>query len=447
MSPFYTAMPSLGPYLASTNVLAPMVLTNESNQEIIAVIAPLSKGEGITALTDAAAGAESSGEFAAHLVHTQNILRSEKADSGDFFTAQDAWFQSEKKLREILFVRIEWTSLPSEFAALPFWYLKGANSPIGVMARLAQPTSPEPYETGVPLRDPLTPSDIDVVAVTTHRYSNVRELVRSIRRQLGDSLRITVVIQSKKTWKWTRLGRRYKANFLHVEEDRGLSWSRNHGVRHTDRRLVFLMDDDFQIDDRCRLVDALAIMNRCPSISVLAGNLLDVGRFKASRDEEISQSYAMHLHEEGSSATWYRVQDGPRERVFLSPTDYIEHVDIVDNFALIRREDTFDRGVFWNPELKISAEHPDIYMRMKRLGGIKIARTNALKVRNVRLQDRKFRLMRQRRDFTRVFLRYWSLKSFVVVGEFSSFLASDGSVWSSNRSSANARLLVSGDDS
>ena len=435
MSPSYSAMPSLGEFLRSLGVSGPVALYDEESREVIAVAVGFAQLKQVIGRGTLDEIKGSGADLDSYSVGVDHVLKSDNNDPSRLFVPQDTWHLPEETLKDIVCVRAEWACLPREFAMLPFWFVRDSNSPIGAMARILESSSSHGNNESYSPEKPFNLSDIDAVAVTTDRFQNVRELLRSVSAQFGTSIRVTVVVQSKKSWKWTLLARRYSARFLHVEEDMGLAWSRNYAVRNTDRPLVLLMDDDFQVDGRCRLADALAIMNRRPEISVLAGNLLDVDGFDVGREEEVSQSFAMHLDQNDSRAVWFRVEDGPRERIFLNAIDYIEFVDIVDNFALFRRKDVFDRGLFWNPDLKIRAEHPDIYLSMKRLGGIKICRTNALKVRNVRLQDRKFRSMRQRNEFIGVFLKYWRLRSFVVVGDFSRLYGSDGSVWAANSSS------------
>ncbi|NDC89706.1 MAG: glycosyltransferase [Bacteroidetes bacterium] len=301
------------------------------------------------------------------------------------------------------------------------------NSPIGLLVRLTEETnntsSPEP-EGSI---GRWTRSDIDVVAVTTDRFRSVKELLKSSRHILGDDVGVTVVVQQPESWRWRRLAKRFRARLLHVDDDSGLSWSRNHGVTNTTRPLIFLMDDDFQLDDRCRIDAALDILTCDDEISVLGGNLLDVHYWRDPRRDEVSQGFAMRMVSQPPELEWLRVEDAPRERVFHTLTDYVEFCDIVDNFALIRRDRTFDRGVWWNPDLKIGAEHQDFYLRFNEKGIGSIARTNVLKVRNVRVQSARFRALRNRTDtFFRVFFEDWGLRSFRIIGERTRTNTADG---------------------
>jgi hypothetical protein len=187
------------------------------------------------------------------------------------------------------------------------------------------------------------------------------------------------------------------------------------------------MDDDFFLDERCRLEAALRIMEARPDLAVLGGNLLDVETWTSPREAEISQGFSMHMIRGGDRVVWLRLEDAPRVRNFVNPVDYYELCDIVDNFALIRREKVFDSGVFWNPALKIGAEHQDLYIRLQRQTNALVARTNALKVRNVRVQSRRFKIMRGRVDtYFRLFMRDLGLRSFSIVGERLRAMSSDG---------------------
>jgi len=342
-------------------------------------------------------------------------------DPGDegadwLFDPNDAWHASDLALRRFEFVRLPRRRLAPRHAALPFWYLKKLNAPLGAMVRLLS------YDAGAERpsshRPHLQRSDIDVVAVTTDRRDCTAELLKSIRIVLGLDPRVTIVVQSPPSLPWRRLARRYGATFLHVEEDYGLSAARNLAVEKTDRPLVFLMDDDFQLDERCRIDNALAILNQRPEISVLGGNLLDVETWSDAREREVSQGFAMRMLGGPPDILWLRLEDAPRQREFVNLCDYVESADIVDNFALFRRSDVFSRGVYWNPALKIGAEHQDLYIRLKQAGGARVARTNALKVRNVRVQSARFRRMRNRTDqFFSVFFKDLDLRSFRIIGE------------------------------
>ena len=125
--------------------------------------------------------------------------------------------------------------------------------------------------------------------------------------------------------------------------------------------------------------------------------------------------------------TWTRLEDLPRERHYVDYCTYLEGCDIVDNFALFRRETTFDTGVTWDPHLKIGAEHQDLYLKFLDLGDITVARTNALKVRNVRIQSKAFRGKRNRQDqFFAHFFRAHGLDSWAITGGWSRVMCVDG---------------------
>jgi glycosyltransferase involved in cell wall biosynthesis len=311
---------------------------------------------------------------------------------------------------------------------LPMNYLELSATPIGVFLRqISRPElNKKPQKIEARGTSRLTPLDIDVVGVTTHRRKSVQELLKSIRTFLGTEIAITVVVQSKSTFRWKRLSRRYGAKFIHVPEDTGLSASRNIGVRAGSKKLVFLMDDDFQIDDRCRLMSALTVLDENPGISILGGNLLDVDDWGDPEEDEKSQGFAMKLLSGPPDLLWVRLEDMPRTRTFIAPDIYFEQCDIVDNFALIRRDAVFGRGVFWEDEIKINSEHQEFYLRMNLAGEGTVARTNALKVRNVRVQDKKFRKMRFRQDFFFTYFDKWHLHSFEILGERSRVRAQDG---------------------
>lgn len=359
------------------------------------------------------------------------ILDTGRKDDSGLFDPDDAWHLPDATIRSFAFVRLSGRPLAAARAALPFEFILGLNAPIGALARSLQDGGVGRPVRGVPSR--LSRSDIDVIAVTTDRYRCVAELLGSIRTVLGSDPTVTVVVQAPSSLRWRRLARRHDATLVHVEADSGLAWSRNLAVDLTSRPLVLLMDDDFQLDERCRIDDALAILDHRPDITVLGGNLLDVDTWSDGRDREVSQGFAMRLIGGPPDVVWLRLEDAPRRREFVSLADYIEVADIVDNFALFRRSEVFDRGVRWNPALKIGAEHQDLYIRLRALGDARsgVARTNALKVRNVRVQSPGFRRLRGRTDqFFAIFFRDLGLSSFRIVGERLRVRSEDGGhVW------------------
>jgi glycosyltransferase involved in cell wall biosynthesis len=359
-----------------------------------------------------------------HEIHTLVPSRGQKS------WLQDDWWPERKCIfQDLKFGDIRALDTPLFGSITPLELLMGEPGQLGALARATfSDTQPE-FESNQFGGDSerLSGSDIDVIAVTTDRYSSVRELLKSIRIQLPQEVSVTIVVQTESSNRWKRLAEKYQANLMHVENDKGLAACRNLAVQSTDRKIVFLMDDDFYLDERCRLEAALRILECRPDIAVLGGNLLDVETWASPREVEISQGFAMHMIRGGDRVVWLRLEDAPRVRNFVNPVDYFELCDIVDNFALIRREKVFDAGVFWNPSLKIGAEHQDLYIRLQRQTEGVVARTNALKVRNVRVQSRRYKFMRGRIDtYFRLFFLDLGIRSFSIIGERLRAMSSDG---------------------
>ena len=354
------------------------------------------------------------------------VLTSPGDDPDWLFKPNDSWWLPRDRRNQLVLVRVDWERVSPTYLARPMWFLERDNCPIGALLRLIDDSNLRAPLDQSPPAEGYQARDIDVVAVTTDRYSSVRELLKSLRHFLPRELRVTIVAQTPSNRRWRRLASRFNARVLHVDYDSGLAWSRNVAVSSTDRPLVLLMDDDFQIDERCRLEDALAILNSRHEIAVLGGNLLDTHHWKEPKSAEVSQGFAMTMLSDPPDVVWRRLEDAPRDRRYVDPFDYFEYCDIVDNFALFRRSAVFDR-VHWNPLLKIGAEHQDLYIRMKQLDIGRVARTNTLKVRNVRVQSSRFRKMRSRIDkyFSRFFTDL-ALRSFHILGERRRIVAQDG---------------------
>lgn len=324
----------------------------------------------------------------------------------------DVWAPSHTELLSIKSVFLNGDQEPD--LDLPFNSLLNENRPLGTLARhFFLEFESKKIRANV---DEYGTGDLHVVAVTTHRKRSVWELAKSIRKWLGRAVPITVVVQAPKGPVWKLVSMVWDVELIHVDSDYGLAASRNLAISSVDRRLIWLMDDDFQIDSRARVSSALKILSSFPEIVVLGGNLLDVNQWKESVQKEKSQGFAMKMLSFGDSLRWLRLEDAPRERYFTEPTTYFEECDIVDNFAIFKRAEVFETGLIWNPELKIGAEHQDLYLSMMKMGIGKVARTNALKVRNVRAQDSRFRRMRGRQNFFLKFFQDQGLNSFEISG-------------------------------
>lgn len=301
----------------------------------------------------------------------------------------------------------------------PFSYITKSINRLGFFARELTHSAPFQGPDGEPGKSGgrvYSLDDVDVVAVTTDRWESVKWLLSSVREQIGPRVTITVVVQARKSPRWVGLSRKFHANFLYVDSDYGLSAGRNLAVAATHRPLVFLMDDDFVLDERCRIQAALDILSTNQDLSVLGGNLLDVKHFADSISDEVSQGFAMECLTGPPELTWLRLESRPRERVFVNHSDYLERCDIVDNFAIFVRKTTFDRGLKWRAELKITAEHQAFYVDALQLGDIAVARTNTLRVRNVRIQTVRYRIMRYRRSFFYLWFSLQGLNSFEIIG-------------------------------
>ena len=313
----------------------------------------------------------------------------------------------------------------------PLQHLLESPSPIGVLLRK---TFPDQISRGSRSRTAMKdgsstfgPEDVHIITVTTERLKSVRKLLMSIRRFWGWKIPVSCVVQRPPSKTWIRLGKKYDCEFVFVERDLGLAASRNLLVEKVSGNLIFLIDDDFEIDERSRLDVGLKILNLYPDVNVLGGNLLDVRSHGAQRSKEESQGFAMRMLKRLPEVTWLRLEDSPRKREFIDALFYVEECDIVDNFAIFRKEFFSFPEIHWNPELKIGAEHQDLYIRVWDSATHGIYRTNALRVRNVRIQDQKFRGLRQRTNqFFPKFFRALNLTGFEIIGERRRVVASDG---------------------
>lgn len=344
------------------------------------------------------------------------------------FETNDQWYEELTQMQQHAFLCFDPLQAPRVARFLPLGYYLNEPCILGAYGRLMRdPTCRVESRLEGKHAKPFSLQDIDVIAVTTDRWRSVYELLKSIRRFIGDQVAITIVVQSPRTIKWALLAKRFDATFIHVDFDTGLSACRNIAVEATNRSLVWLMDDDFQIDERCRTNEVLQILAQDKRWDVVGGNLLDAVTWKTARQDEVSQGFAMKLISGPPEVLWVRLEDLPRTRDFINPITYTEECHIVDNFALFRRDTTFAKGIRWNPQLKINAEHQDLYLTIAATGEIKIVRTNALKVRNVRVQSRRFRQLRNRNhQFFNFFFQHQAMRSFIILGGWSRTMSANG---------------------
>jgi hypothetical protein len=358
------------------------------------------------------------------------ILSGESLNPNEIFLPDENLGPNSMKWPELALARIGDCSL-FEHLHKPLGHLLNSPSQLGIVLRRTFPSQIPIHPTQTPSQNsgPPTfgPENVHIIFVTTERLGSVRLLLKSIRKFWGWGIQVSCVVQRPPNNAWIRLGKRFDFEILFVQRDLGLAASRNLLVEKNSADLIFLMDDDFQIDERANLDVCLDIMAKRPEIQVLGGNLLDVTRGSAPRKEEISQGFAMRMKKRFPEVVWLRLENSVRKRIFTDEIYYIEECDIVDNFAIFRKDYFGSAEVFWNPRLKIGAEHQDLYIRAsdKGIGGI--YRTNALRVRNVRVQDRKFRHLRQRTNhFFRIFFQDLDLKGFEILGERRRVVTSDG---------------------
>lgn len=299
--------------------------------------------------------------------------------------------------------------------------------------KLELPSSPH-LQTNFKGPSTYSLEDLDIITVTTDRFKCVLHLARSIRTYLGDRPTITVAVQTRITPLWRVMARRYNVKLLDVPWDCGLSVSRNAAVEATGRPIILLTDDDFQFDERSEIVSALRLFGQ-DGPSIVGGNLTDVDLWNSPRSEEVSQGFAMRVELSPSSVRWVRLENLQRSRIWLDSRHYLEACDIVDNFALFDRQQIFDKGIKWSPELKIGAEHQDLYLKLLDRP-VSIFRTNLLKVRNVKYRNSRFRKMRNRTDF--FFSKFFDLHGLAtmeIVGERVRGKLQDGSTFHSQSGS------------
>lgn len=316
--------------------------------------------------------------------------------------------------------------------SLPRTKILNSNTLIGQLFRKLLPDKVNSFVPATArVSDRFTRSDVDLIFTSVDRSKSAFRFIETIRKEIGPEIKITVAVQQDEPGVWAGFAQKHDVKLIMVGEDYGLSASRNECVRQTNRRVVFLCDDDFIFDSRLKFDAALDVLSDNSDINILGGMFLNQWRTPNGQlSRELPTSFACKLAEKGEVATFLPLEFTPRQRHFLDEKYFIEFTDTVNNFALMRRElfETFNN--YWNEGIKILGEHEEFYIRLKRLklGPRSVAYTNLLATRHVRESNPTFKLKRERTEGLAVAMRATGHKKYEFVGRRTDLLTQDGDI-------------------
>ncbi len=264
--------------------------------------------------------------------------------------------------------------------------------------RLETPSTPRPR---------YTPGDVELVFTTVHRPDSCLAFVRSIREVLGDAIHVHFAVQGAPHDAYAEAAERHGCRVSYLDENAGVSVSRNHLVEACERPIVFLCDDDFLFDERLEFQRALDVMSDRPDIGVLAGLCENFNYDESGRQvpEPVPTAFNHLLLEEPDRLDFLPAQYLDLPRIFLDETFFLQEMDTVNNFALMRPSLFSEYGLRWDPECRFSGQHELFFIDYRRLVGnrLKIFYTNLLLTQHHRRSNPAFESSRLgKNDFQRV---------------------------------------------
>ncbi len=191
-----------------------------------------------------------------------------------------------------------------------------------------------------------------------------------------------------------------------LEEDAGISKSRNRIMAQAKEPYVLLIDDDDLPEDHCdtQFIEALcSLLDENKSWFVIGGTLADRASYADSLD--ISRV-------EKGSLIRTKSTENIKADIFGDPVN-LTKADIVLNFALFARERLLDSNVAWDEDLKVM-EHTDFYLSLKRFreqtGRGEVLFFDGLRARQAAVaRQSSYEKYRFRYQFLNLMARKWGL--------------------------------------
>lgn len=191
--------------------------------------------------------------------------------------------------------------------------------------------------------------DVDVIVKSFNRPNCLLRLVKSWNYWYPN---IPLTICDDSTEKIDFSDSDYKPhNIVNLPNvDIGISCGRNYGVKHTSKKYILFLDDDFVIHEGTKISILLDLMDIHPQVAIVAGVM-------GERDTNaVMQGGELTLHEGVFS------RRGLGEQFEYFHNHRYRQCDIADNFFLAKRE-LFD-DVAWDNKLKVG-EHADFFLQIK----------------------------------------------------------------------------------
>lgn len=252
--------------------------------------------------------------------------------------------------------------------------------------------------------------DITIIIKTFDRYDCLKKLLKSIEKYynditilIGDDSSVSCEEKIKKDFKNMNI------KVFNLPYDCGLSYGRNYLLNHVKTKYICLCDDDFEFDKNTSLEEALKILKK-ENLDILGGYVRNYKIINHSKDYfirfvqkilhyELPTNYiGTIVEEDGILKVNYLIHSFP---------DFIK-TDIVLNFFIAKTESL--KKSPWDNELKLQ-EHTAFFYKAKK-NKLKIGFTNKLSIRHCPIQNKNYKIYRQR-NYTHVFMEKYNINKII----------------------------------
>ena len=243
--------------------------------------------------------------------------------------------------------------------------------------------------------------EIDFIITVFERWECLEALMFSIAKYYPQA-NIFIADQSKKFvvkryndlyFKLFEAGLRVKPKAYGLKYDCGLSEARNFLFAHTDRKYKLLLEEDFVFTEKTDIPAMLELMESDPRMGIVGGLVIQDGN--EVKFEHYLAKNGRTLHHRASGG--YNAQE-------------YKLTGCVPNFMLMRA----NLGVVWDDRIKISGEHTDFFLKLAETDWL-VAYTRKSQVDHVKIQDREYKKMRQRDEFTKILFQNHDIDKIVYV--------------------------------
>lgn len=202
-----------------------------------------------------------------------------------------------------------------------------------------------------------------------------------------------MVADNGKARLWFRywLRKKYQVDYLKLPFDAGLSKSRNEAVKKLREKYIVICEDDFIFTDKTRLENFKKILETDSQAGLAAGTLFYQGKNRIFAHRLVT-SKDRYVIERIENPDWYSI-DG---------IEY-HYCDYPFNFFMMRN---VPKDFYWDEDYKISKEHIDFFLRLKREGKWKIAFTPSVIVNHEHdHRSKRYQKYRMRLDSFELFFK------------------------------------------